>query len=74
MIYSLNEILLYIILYSFLGWLIEVTFISILNKKVIHRGKMIGPFLSKYTNLIYYFNYYNVFMGVLYSLVLRNNL
>lgn len=48
MIYSLNEIFLYFILYSFLGWMIEVVCISFLNKKLIRRGSMIGPFLSIY--------------------------
>ena len=46
--YSLNEIFLYFIIYSFLGWLIEVIMIGLLNKKINHRGIMFGPFLGIY--------------------------
>ena len=38
--YSLNEWVIYFIIYSFLGWLIESVAISIINSRIIHRGNM----------------------------------
>ena len=46
--YSLNEWVIYFIIYSFLGWLIESVAISIINGRIIHRGNMKGPFLLVY--------------------------
>ena len=46
--YKFKELFIYFIIYSFIGWLIEVIVLGIYNKKLIHRGNMSGPFLSIY--------------------------
>jgi uncharacterized membrane protein len=46
--YSFMQLFLYVIVYSFLGWLIEVVVISSVHKKIIKRGNMLGPFLPIY--------------------------
>lgn len=37
-----------LIIYSFIGWLIEVTFVSIGKRKLINRGFMLGPVVPIY--------------------------
>lgn len=61
---AIKILFLLFIIYSFLGWLMEVIFVSIKEKKIVARGFLIGPvcpiygfgailitlFLTKYTN------------------------
>ena len=35
-------------LYSILGWIVETTYVFSLNKKIINRGFLIGPYLPIY--------------------------
>ena len=44
----LNNVLLYFIIYSFLGWIMESVFRSILEKKLINTGFLIGPLCPIY--------------------------
>lgn len=46
--YKLGEYFVYFIIYSFVGWLIESVLISIINRRLVHRGSMKGPFLLIY--------------------------
>ncbi|MGI6324498.1 MAG: putative ABC transporter permease [Bacilli bacterium] len=78
--YSLNEWVIYFIIYSFLGWLIESVAISIINGRIIHRGNMKGPFLLVYgfgaiflllfLEPLFYFNYKNKIVLFLISFAL----
>ena len=45
--YIIDLFLLFLI-YSIIGWMIEVTFVSISSKKFINRGFLIGPYCPIY--------------------------
>ena len=49
-------------LYSVLGWIVETTYVAILDKKVVNRGFLIGPYLPIYgfnaVIIILYLNQY----------------
>ena len=45
---SINEIIFYFILYSFLGWCLESVYKSILLKKTVNSGFLYGPFCPMY--------------------------
>ena len=57
--YSLYELFAYFIIYSFIGWIIESTFKSLLFNKVINSGFLNGPFIPIYgvgaITVIYFF-------------------
>ena len=42
--YTFTEILAFFFIYAFLGWCMEVTIVSIENKKIMNRGFLIGPY------------------------------
>lgn len=44
----MTELLLYLYIYSFMGWIYESTYVSIKQKKWVNRGFMHGPFLTIY--------------------------
>ncbi len=44
----MTEILLYLYIYSFIGWIYESIYVSIKTKKWVNRGFMHGPFLTIY--------------------------
>lgn len=46
--YSISVYILLFFIYSFAGWLMEVTTISIRQKKLVSRGFLIGPYLPIY--------------------------
>ena len=46
--YNFINILIYFITYSFLGWIMESTFRSICEKKLINTGFLKGPFCPIY--------------------------
>lgn len=46
--YSLYELLFYFIIYSFLGWIVESSFKSLLFHKLINSGFLKGPFIPLY--------------------------
>ncbi len=48
MVYFLNQLIIYFFIYSFLGWILEVTFASIQSHKFINRGFLFGPFCPIY--------------------------
>lgn len=43
-----NEIIFIFVIYSFIGWILESTYKSILEKKIINSGFLIGPFCPIY--------------------------
>ena len=45
---KLYELLTYLIVYSFLGWIVESLYISILKKKLVNSGFLHGPFCPIY--------------------------
>ena len=49
-------------LYSILGWIIESTYVGIIDKKFVNRGFLIGPYLPLYGSsaiiMIFYLNQY----------------
>ena len=49
-------------LYSILGWIVETTYVAIIDKKFINRGFLIGPYLPIYGSssiiMIFYLNQY----------------
>ena len=45
---ELFKLLTYFIIYSFLGWVMESTFRSVLEKKIINTGFLIGPLCPIY--------------------------
>ena len=49
-------------LYSVLGWIVETTYVAILDKKIVNRGFLIGPYLPIYgfnaVIIILYLNQY----------------
>jgi len=49
-------------LYSILGWIIETIFVAIIDKKIVNRGFLIGPYLPLYGSsaivMILYLNQY----------------
>lgn len=49
-------------LYSILGWIVETTYVTIIDKKFINRGFLIGPYLPIYGSssiiMIFYLNQY----------------
>ena len=45
---KLFELLTYLIVYSFLGWMVESVYISILKKKIVNSGFLHGPFCLIY--------------------------
>ncbi len=57
--YSLYELFAYFIIYSFIGWIMESTFKSLLFNKVINSGFLNGPFIPIYgvgaITVIYFF-------------------
>ena len=46
--YSLSIYFLLFFIYSFGGWLLEITTVSIKQRKLVHRGFLIGPYLPIY--------------------------
>lgn len=46
--YPLHELFLYFILYSFMGWLMETCYCSLLEKKFVARGFLYGPICPIY--------------------------
>ena len=46
--YTFLEILTYFVIYSLLGWLLESTYRTILEKKIINTGFLKGPFCPIY--------------------------
>lgn len=65
---ALYDIFNWFYVYSFLGWLFESTYVSIVHKKVVNRGFMSGPFCTIYGfgALIVYLLLYPVEESVLY--------
>lgn len=48
MIYDLKQLFILFIIYSFIGWIIEMIFTFCLEKRVVDRGFMIGPYCPIY--------------------------
>ena len=48
MIYSVSTIFILFVVYSTLGWILEVTCVGIEKKKWINRGFLIGPYCPIY--------------------------
>ncbi len=46
--YILLNYCVYFLIYGFLGWIVEVVYTGILNKKVVNRGFLFSPFLPIY--------------------------
>ena len=46
--YSVKELFIIFMIYSFIGWVIEVIWAIIKDKKIINRGFLIGPYLPIY--------------------------
>lgn len=46
--YPIHELFLYFILYSFLGWLMETCYCSLMEKKLVARGFLYGPICPIY--------------------------
>ncbi|MFZ7130752.1 MAG: putative ABC transporter permease [Eubacteriales bacterium] len=42
------DMMLFFAIYSFLGWVLETAFVSIIHRKFINRGFLIGPFTPIY--------------------------
>lgn len=47
-IFSLPELILYFLIYSFFGWVLEILYVSYHSKKFTNRGFLFGPFLPIY--------------------------
>lgn len=47
-IFSLSELILYFLIYSFFGWVLEILYVSYHSKKLVNRGFLFGPFLPIY--------------------------
>lgn len=47
-IFSLPELILYFLIYSFFGWVLEILYVSYHSKKLVNRGFLFGPFLPIY--------------------------
>lgn len=65
---TLYDIFNWFYVYSFLGWLVESTYVSIVHKKIVNRGFMTGPFCTIYGfgALIVYLLLYPVEDSILY--------
>ena len=53
----MNKIVLYFLLfliYSFMGWLMEVIVTVIKEHKFVNRGFLIGPYCPKYDHIVLY--------------------
>ena len=48
MIYSISEIIYLFLFYSFVGWLWEIIYCSILDKRFTYRGFLVGPYCPVY--------------------------
>lgn len=48
MIYSVKELFILFMIYSFIGWIIEMVDKSIVDKKIVNRGFLIGPYCPIY--------------------------
>ena len=46
--YDLKIYFLLFIIYSVVGWIIEMIDVAILNKKIVNRGFLIGPYCPVY--------------------------
>lgn len=46
--FYLSELILYFTIYSFLGWFLEVLYVSYQSKKLVNRGFLFGPFCPIY--------------------------
>ena len=55
------DMILFFAIYSFLGWVLETAFASIIHRKFINRGFLIGPFTPIYgfggIIIVSYFNW-----------------
>ncbi len=47
-IFSLSELILYFLIYSFFGWVLEILYVSYHSKKFVNRGFLFGPFCPIY--------------------------
>lgn len=45
---SFYEFIIYLTIYSFIGWVCEVVYCSILSKRVVNRGFLAGPVCPVY--------------------------
>ncbi|MGI6329748.1 MAG: putative ABC transporter permease [Bacilli bacterium] len=75
---NIKYIILFLIIYSFVGWLLESTYISLYQKKLINSGFLYGPFCPIYgfgsLILIYIFKYlqYNIFLIFITSILIMS--
>ena len=47
-VYEISVLVLYLAIYSFLGWIVEVAFVFVTTQKLENRGFLTGPFLPIY--------------------------
>ena len=75
---NIKYIILFLIIYSFVGWLLESTYIALYQKKLINSGFLYGPFCPIYgfgsLILIYIFKYlqYNIFLIFITSILIMS--
>lgn len=69
--YPLNELFLYFMLYSFLGWLMETCYCSVVEKRLVPRGFLYGPICPIYGTgvllMILFFTPLKGFLPLFYS-------
>lgn len=75
MIYTL---FLYFIIYAFFGWIIEVLYCSLIDKKITNRGFLYGPFCPIYgfgsLSIIYFLSFasFNFFILFILSIIITS--